>query len=106
MNVRVIAATNRDLEQEVRAGRFRSDLFYRLKVFPIHLPPLRERAQDIPLLVKYFVKKYSASMGKRIESVPGGAIERLKSYAWLGNIRELEHVIERAMILSQAPELI
>ena len=105
VNVRVVAATNRDLEQEVRAGRFRSDLYYHLKVFPIHLPPLRERSQDIPLLVKYFVKRYSASMGKPIESVPGDAIERLKTYGWPGNIRELEHVIERALILSPGPEL-
>jgi PAS domain S-box-containing protein len=105
VNVRVIAATNRDLEQEVREGRFRSDLYYRLKVFPITLPALRDRVQDIPLLVSYFVKKCAAAMGKKVESVPAAAMEMLKSYAWPGNIRELEHVIERAVILSQGPEL-
>jgi formate hydrogenlyase transcriptional activator len=105
VNVRVIAATNRDLEKEVREGRFRSDLFYRLKVFPIHLPALRERQQDIPLLVSYFVKKFSGTMRKKVESVSAGALEMLKSYPWPGNIRELEHVIERAVILSQGSEL-
>jgi PAS domain S-box-containing protein len=105
VNVRVIAATNRDLEQEVRDGRFRSDLFYRVKVFPIHLPALRDRKQDIPLLVAYFVKKYAADFGKKVESVPASAMEMLKSYSWPGNIRELQHVIERAVILSQGPEL-
>ena len=105
VNVRVVAATNRDLEKEVREGRFRSDLYYRLNVFPIHLPPLRERQQDIPLLVSYFVKKFSASIGKKVESVSGKSMEMLKQYRWPGNIRELEHVIERAVILSQGPEL-
>ena len=105
VNARVIAATNRDLEKEVREGRFRSDLYYRLKVFPIALPALRDRKQDIPLLVSYFVKKYSSAMGKRVESVPASTMEQLKSYAWPGNIRELEHVIERAVILNQGPEL-
>ncbi len=105
VNVRVIAATNRDLEREVREGRFRSDLFYRLKVFPIALPALRDRKQDIPLLVSYFVKRFSATMGKKVESVSGSSMEMLKSYPWPGNIRELEHVIERAVILSQGPEL-
>ncbi|MGQ0665739.1 MAG: sigma-54-dependent Fis family transcriptional regulator, partial [Nitrospiraceae bacterium] len=105
VNVRVIAATNRDLEKEVREGRFRSDLYYRLKVFPIALPALRDRKQDIPLLVSYFVKKYSSAMGKRVESIPGAMMELLKSYTWPGNIRELEHVIERAVILNQGPEL-
>ena len=105
VNVRVIAATNRDLEKEVREGRFRSDLFYRLKVFPIHLPALRDRQQDIPLLVAYFVTKFATMMGKKVESVAGPAMEMLKAYAWPGNIRELEHVIERALILSQGSEL-
>ncbi|MGC4099566.1 MAG: sigma 54-interacting transcriptional regulator [Nitrospira sp.] len=104
-NVRVIAATNRDLDHEVRNGRFRSDLFYRLKVFPIQLPALRDRKQDIPLLVSYFIKKFSASMGKKVESVTAKSMEMLKSYPWPGNIRELEHVIERAVILSQGTEL-
>lgn len=105
VNVRVIAATNRDLDREVREGRFRSDLFYRLKVFPIHVPALRDRTQDIPLLVSYFVKKFATAMGKKVESVPVKAMEMLKPYPWPGNIRELEHVIERAVILSQGPEL-
>jgi PAS domain S-box-containing protein len=105
VNVRVIAATNRDLEKEVRDGRFRSDLYYRLNVFPIALPALRERQQDIPLLVSCFVKRFSTAMGKKVESVPAAAMELLKTYAWPGNIRELEHVIERAVILSQGPAL-
>jgi len=105
VNARVVAATNRDLDKEVREGRFRSDLYYRLKVFPIALPALRERQQDIPLLVSYFVKKYSVAMGKKVESVSGKAMEMLKGYLWPGNIRELEHVIERAVILSQGSEL-
>jgi formate hydrogenlyase transcriptional activator len=105
VNVRVIAATNRDLDKEVREGRFRSDLFYRLKVFPIRLPALRERKQDIPLLVSYFVKKYSGTMGKKVGSLSASTIEMLKHYPWPGNIRELEHVIERAVILSQGPRL-
>ncbi len=105
VHVRVIAATNRDLEKEVREGRFRSDLYYRLKVFPIALPPLRDRQQDIPLLAAYFVKKFSAALGKKVESVSAAAMEALKSYPWPGNIRELEHVIERAVILSHGAEL-
>ena len=105
VNVRVVAATNRDLAREVREGRFRSDLFYRLNVFPIQLPALRERTQDIPLLVSYFVKKYSTAMAKKVDSVSGSAMEALKHYLWPGNIRELEHVIERAVILSQGSEL-
>ena len=105
VNVRVIAATNRDLNQEVRHGRFRSDLFYRLKVFPIQLPALRDRKHDIPLLVSYFIKKFSTTMGKKVESVTAKSMELLKSYPWPGNIRELEHVIERAVILSHSPHL-
>ncbi len=105
VNVRVIAATNRDLDKEVRDGRFRSDLFYRLKVFPIQLPALRDRKQDIQLLVSYFVKKFSATMGKKVESVSARSMEMLKNSPWPGNIRELEHVIERAVILSRGPEL-
>ncbi len=105
VNVRVIAATNRDLEKEVQAGRFRSDLFYRLKVFPIHLPALRDRKQDVPLLAGYFVKKYATQMGKKVGSMSASAMEMLKTYPWPGNIRELEHVIERAVILSHGPQL-
>jgi PAS domain S-box-containing protein len=105
VNVRVVAATNRDLEREVREGRVRSDLYYRLNVFPIHLPPLRDRKQDIPLLATYFIKKYAADLGKKIETIAHSAMETLKAYPWPGNIRELEHVIERAVILSQGPQL-
>jgi PAS domain S-box-containing protein len=105
VNVRVVAATNRDLEREVREGRFRSDLFYRLNVFPIKLPPLRERVQDIPLLAAYFVNKHTPDLGKKIESIPPAAMDSLKTYPWPGNIRELEHVIERAVILSPGPQL-
>ena len=105
VSVRVIAATNRDLEQEVSEGRFRSDLYYRLNVFPITVPALRDRKQDIPLLAAYFVKKYGSAMGKTIESVPAAAMESLKSYPWPGNIRELEHVVERAVILSHGTQL-
>ncbi|BFU95644.1 MAG: hypothetical protein NTNFB02_23660 [Nitrospira sp.] len=105
VNARVIAATNRDLEKEVRIGRFRSDLFYRLNVFPIQLPALRERTQDIQLLLSYFVKKFSAAMGKKVESVSAKSMEMLKRYPWPGNIRELEHAIERAVILSQGTDL-
>jgi len=105
VNVRVIAATNRDLEKSVREGSFRSDLFYRLNVFPIHLPPLRERKEDIPLLVSYLTKKYGTRHGKRIESVPQSLIHALQSYPWPGNIRELENIIERAVILTQGAQL-
>jgi formate hydrogenlyase transcriptional activator len=105
VNVRVMAATNRDLERETREGRFRSDLYYRLKVFPIAVPPLRERPEDIPLLVAHFLRKYSAVLGKKVVSVPTRALERLQQYAWPGNIRELEHMIERAVILSEGSEL-
>lgn len=105
VNVRIIAATNRDLEHEVAEGRFRADLFYRLNVFPIHSIPLRERKEDIPLLVKHFVEKFSAQMGKRITNIPKRVISALQSYHWPGNIRELENVIERALIISQEEKL-
>ncbi|MDA2911050.1 sigma 54-interacting transcriptional regulator [Nitrospiraceae bacterium AH_259_D15_M11_P09] len=105
VDVRVIAASNRDLEKSVQDGQFRSDLFYRLNVFPIHLPPLRERKRDIPLLVKYFVQKFNAKLGKKIETVPERMMEALETYPWPGNVRELEHVIERAMIVSQDSDL-
>ena len=105
VDVRVIAATNRELEQLARCGGFRPDLFYRLNVFPIRLPALRERVEDIPLLIRYFVKKYGAKFGKHIDSIPQAAIETLKAYPWPGNVRELENVIERAMILTQGPQL-
>jgi PAS domain S-box-containing protein len=105
VNVRVIAATNRDLGAEVAAGRFRADLFYRLSVFPIAVPPLRERAADVPLLAAYFVTHLSATMGKRIEGIEPATMERLARYHWPGNIRELRNVLERALILADGPTL-
>ena len=105
VDARVIAATNRPLEQAVREGRFRQDLFYRLDVFPIEVPPLRERREDIPLLSWTFVKEFGNSMGKRIEEIADESMSALKDYHWPGNIRELRNVIERAMILSHGPKL-
>ena len=105
VDVRVIAATNRHLEEEVRKGRFREDLWYRLNVFPITVPPLRERREDIPLLVDYFVGKISKRLGKFIESIPITVMNTLHDYHWPGNIRELENVLERAVINSSGPKL-
>lgn len=105
VNVRVIAATNRNLDQLSKSGQYRPDLYYRLNVFPIHLPPLREREGDIPLLVQYFVRKFAANLGKTIERIPERMMSALQRYSWPGNIRELEHVIERAVILSEGSEL-
>ena len=105
VDTRVIAATNRDLKAEIQHGRFREDLYYRLYVFPITIPPLRERKEDIPLLVNHFVKKYSARTGKKIESVSQHIIDTLGAYPWPGNVRELENVIERAVIVSQGKQL-
>ncbi|HKE62752.1 MAG TPA: sigma 54-interacting transcriptional regulator, partial [Nitrospira sp.] len=104
-DVRVIAATNRDLEKSVREGSFRADLFYRLNVFPIRLPALRERTEDIPQLLSYFAKKYGAKHGKRIASIPQSTVHILQSYPWPGNIRELENLIERAVILAQGTQI-
>jgi formate hydrogenlyase transcriptional activator len=100
VDVRVVAASNQDLSQLVANKQFRADLYYRLNVIPIFLPPLRERAQDIPLLVEYFVKKLSARLDKIIDSIPGEVMEVLKAHDWPGNIRELRNVIERAMVLA------
>jgi len=105
VDVRVVAATNRDLETAVQEGRFRSDLYYRLNVFPIRLPPLRERTEDIPLLVRYLTPKYGTRLGKRISNVPPATMTVLQAYSWPGNVRELENVIERATILSAGAEL-
>lgn len=105
VNVRVIAATNRNLDQLSKSGQYRPDLYYRLNVFPIHLPALREREGDIPLLVQYFVRKHAANLGKKIERIPERMMSALQRYQWPGNIRELEHVIERAVILSEGSEL-
>ena len=101
VNVRVIASTNRNLKEEIETGRFREDLFYRLNVFPITLPPLRKRKEDIPVLVNYFVKKYSNKMAKSIDSFPKTTMQMLQAYSWPGNVRELENVIERAVIVSR-----
>jgi formate hydrogenlyase transcriptional activator len=105
VNVRIIAASNRDLERETKDGRFRRDLFYRLSVFPIVIPPLRERPGDIPLLVRVFVKEFQQRMGKEIESIPRRTMESLQSYSWPGNVRELRNVIEHAMIVSRGRSL-
>jgi PAS domain S-box-containing protein len=101
-DVRVIAATNRDLEAAISAGTFRSDLFYRLNVFPIEMPPLRERKEDIPLLVEYFLDRYARKAGKSFRSVDRKSLELLQAYAWPGNIRELQNVIERSVIVSES----
>ena len=105
VNVRVISATNRNLAQLVENREFRSDLYYRLNVFPITMPPLRERAEDIPALVRHFAQKFALRMKKRIETIPAEAMKVLQQYAWPGNVRELENFIERAVILTQGPDL-
>jgi formate hydrogenlyase transcriptional activator len=105
VNIRIIAATNRDIEQEVKAGKFRPDLFYRLNVFPIVIPPLRKRPEDIPLLVRVVVKEFQKRMGKEIESIPKKAMQALQSYSWPGNVRELRNLIEHAMIVSKSKTL-
>ncbi|MEQ1795952.1 MAG: sigma 54-interacting transcriptional regulator [Nitrospira sp.] len=105
VNVRVIAATNRDLHAAVKTGSFRADLLYRLNVFPIEVPPLSARDSDIPLLVDRFVRKFSSKIGKKIDGVSQSTMDRLMKYAWPGNIRELENIIERATILSKGPIL-
>jgi chemotaxis protein methyltransferase CheR len=105
VDVRVIAATNRHLEEEVRKGRFREDLWYRLNVFPITVPPLRERREDIPLLVDFFVEKISKRLGKSIENIPTTVMSALQHYHWPGNVRELQNVLERAIINSSGPKL-
>jgi transcriptional regulator with GAF, ATPase, and Fis domain len=100
INVRLVAATNRNLEEEVRAGRFRADLYFRLNVFPIGLPPLRDRSEDIEALTHFFVKKYSRNTGRNIRKVSPRVIQQLRSYTWPGNVRELEHLIERSILLA------
>lgn len=105
VDVRIIAATNRNLEEEVEKGRFRSDLWYRLNVFPITMPPLRERREDIPLLVDFYIKKISRRLGKQIEVVPKKTMNAILNYHWPGNVRELENILERALINSSGPKL-
>ena len=104
-DVRIIAATNRPLQQEVEEGRFRRDLWYRLNAFPLHVPPLRDRQDDIPIFVRWFVDKYSSKIGKRFDRIPRTAINKLKRYHWPGNVRELENIIERAVITSSPGDL-
>jgi two-component system, NtrC family, response regulator PilR len=105
-DIRVIAATNRDLSKMVAAGDFREDLFYRINVIPIRLPPLRERVEDIPLLADHFVVRFATQMGKTVHSISGTALACLKAYAWPGNIRELENAIERAVALERTPSIL
>ncbi len=104
-DVRIVAATNRNLEKEVEQGKFRNDLFFRLNVFPIIVPSLRERKEDIPLLVKYFIDKYSKKLGKDLKSIKKSDLDMLVNYNWPGNVRELEHIIERAIIVSEGTNL-
>jgi formate hydrogenlyase transcriptional activator len=105
IDVRLVAATNRNLAQMMGDKLFRSDLYYRLKVFPITMPPLRDRPDDIPILARHFAKKYAAKMNRQIENIPSETMRALVSWNWPGNIRELENFIERAVILSRGPNL-
>jgi formate hydrogenlyase transcriptional activator len=105
VDVRIVATTNRDLEEEVRKGRFRQDLYYRLNVFPITVPPLRQRKEDIPLMVQAFTERYSRKLGKEIKSIQKEALKALQDYPWPGNVRELESIIERSVILCSGPVL-
>jgi len=101
VDVRLVAATNRDLTDMMKQGDFRTDLYYRLNVFPIRIPPLHERRDDIPLLVEYFMEKYARRMGKQVKTVPSTTMEKLVSWPWPGNVRELQNMIERGVILSR-----
>lgn len=103
VNVRIIAATNRNLQKEVDAGRFRADLFYRLNVFPITLPPLRNRKEDIPVLTTHFITRYARNAGKKITKLAPGIMKELVAYSWPGNVRELEHLVERSVLLTNGP---
>jgi transcriptional regulator with PAS, ATPase and Fis domain len=101
VDVRVVAASNKDLDQEVEAGRFRTDLYYRLNVITLHLPPLRDRREDIPLLVAHFLRKYAQQNHKEVTAIQQQALQCLQTYDWPGNVRELENIIERAVVLAQ-----
>ena len=105
VDIRIIAATNRNLKQMVEEGKFRSDLYYRLHVFPLNVPPLRERREDIPVLTRYFVQKHAQRMGRNIETIPTSTLEALTRYDWPGNVRELQNVLERAVILTHGSSL-
>ena len=106
LDVRIIAATNKDLKKETKEKRFREDLYFRLNVFPIHIPPLRERIDDIAVLIEFFVNKYSKKINKQIEYISDITLQQLKYYKWPGNVRELENLIERAIILSNSNILV
>jgi transcriptional regulator with PAS, ATPase and Fis domain len=103
VDVRVIAATNRDVRQMVSEGKFQEDLFYRLNVIPIALPPLRERREDIPILVEHFIRKHAQRAGKRVDGIDPAALKAMQQYEWPGNVRELENALERAVVLSTTP---
>ena len=105
VQVRVIAATNRQLAEDVRRGTFRSDLFFRLNIFPIEVPPLRERPEDIPLLAQHFLREFSPRLGRRVDRIAPEALEQLTRYPWPGNVRELANMLERAVILCQGTVL-
>lgn len=105
VDVRIISATNKDLEDEMKKGEFREDLYYRISVFPIKLPPLRERREDIPLLAGHFLQKYAKQEGKSIEGITPDALDLMMAYHWPGNVRELENAMERAMVLASGPEI-
>jgi transcriptional regulator with PAS, ATPase and Fis domain len=105
VDVRVIAATNRDLEEEVKAGKFREDLFYRLQVMPIHLPPLRARQGDVPLLAGFFIDRFNTEFRKKVRGLAPAATQMLEQYGWPGNVRELRNAIERAMLLAEGNRL-
>jgi formate hydrogenlyase transcriptional activator len=104
-NARIVAATNRDLKAMVDEGKFRADLYYRLHVFPLDVPPLRERREDIPLLTRYFVQKHAQRMGRKIDTIPTSVVDALTNYDWPGNIRELQNVLERSVILTNGSAL-
>ncbi len=105
VDVRLVAATNRDLKEMMTERQFRTDLYYRLNVFPIRIPPLRERPEDISLLVKHFTQKHAARMGKRINAVPSATMQKLERLSWPGNVRELENLVERSVILTSGNTL-
>jgi len=106
VDVRLVAATNRDLEEMMAEKQFRSDLYYRLNVFPMRIPPLRERREDIPLLVQYFMQQYAKKMGKRIETVPAATMQKLQRWSWPGNVRELGNLVQRSVILTSGNTLV
>ena len=105
VDVRVLAATNKDLEDEIRQNRFREDLYFRLAVIPLHVPPLRERREDIPVLIAHFLDHFAAELGRRPKAVEPPALERLAAYAWPGNVRELRNLVERLMIMAPGPAI-